>query len=85
MTLKEAYLGAIEREIVLRRGYLPRQEMNTLYFGGGTPSYLKRGELERIIRKLEENYSFARYGANHRVESRRSGAGKIAGNKGFGV
>ena len=38
--------------------YLPRQEMNTLYFGGGTPSYLERGELERIIRKLEENYSF---------------------------
>lgn len=59
LTLKEAYLGAIEREIVLRRGYLPRQEMNTLYFGGGTPSYLKRGDLERIIRKLEENYSFA--------------------------
>jgi len=58
LTLKEAYLGAIEREIVLRRGYLPRQEMNTLYFGGGTPSYLERGELERIIRKLEENYSF---------------------------
>jgi len=56
--LKEAYLGAIEREIILRRGYLPRQEMNTLYFGGGTPSYLERGELERIIRKLEENYSF---------------------------
>ena len=26
-----------------------------------------------------------RYGANHRVESRRSDAGKIAGNKGFGV
>jgi putative coproporphyrinogen dehydrogenase len=58
LTLKEAYLGAIEREIILRRGYLPRQEMNTLYFGGGTPSYLERGELERIIRKLEENYSF---------------------------
>ena len=37
---------------------MPRQEMNTLYFGGGTPSYLERGELERIIRKLEENYSF---------------------------
>ena len=59
LTLKEAYLGAIEQEIVLRRGYLPQQKMNTLYFGGGTPSYLERGELERIIRKLEENYSFA--------------------------
>ena len=58
LKLKEAYLGAIEREIDLRRGYLQHQEMHTLYFGGGTPSYLERGELERIIRKLEENYSF---------------------------
>ena len=33
LTLKEAYLEAIEREIVLRRGYLPHQEMHTLYFG----------------------------------------------------
>ena len=56
LTLKEAYLEAVEREIVLRRGYLPRQEMKTLYFGGGTPSYLEHGDLERIIRKLEENY-----------------------------
>lgn len=59
LTLKEAYLEAVEREIVLRRGYLPRQEMKTLYFGGGTPSYLEHGDLERIIRKLEENYLFA--------------------------
>ena len=58
LKLKEAYLGAIGREIDLRRGYLQQQEMHTLYFGGGTPSYLERGELERIIRKLEENYSF---------------------------
>ena len=30
-----------------------------LVFGGGTPSYLEHGDLERIIRKLEENYLFA--------------------------
>ena len=54
LKLKEAYLGAIGREIDLRRGYLQQQEMHTLYFGGGTPSYLERGELERIIRKLRK-------------------------------
>ncbi len=33
LKLKEAYLGAIGREIDLRRGYLQQQEMHTLYFG----------------------------------------------------
>ena len=58
LKLKEAYLGAIEREIDLRRGYLPEEDVRTLYFGGGTPSYLEQEDLKRIVRKLEENYSF---------------------------
>lgn len=58
LKLKEAYLGAIGREIDLRRGYLPEGNVRTLYFGGGTPSYLEQEDLKRIVRKLEENYSF---------------------------
>ncbi len=67
LKLKEAYLDAIEREIVLRVGYLPQGEIDTLYFGGGTPSYLDREDLGRIIRKLEENYSFTT-GAERTIE-----------------
>lgn len=58
LKLKEAYLGAIGREIDSRRDYLPEGNVRTLYFGGGTPSYLEQEDLKRIVRKLEENYSF---------------------------
>lgn len=54
LKLKEAYLDAIEREIVLRRDYLPGQQVNTLYFGGGTPSFLESDELRRIVNALED-------------------------------
>ena len=56
LKLKEAYLEAIEREIVSRRDYLPEQRVGTLYFGGGTPSYLEREELRRIVGALERHY-----------------------------
>lgn len=56
MKLKEAYLGAVEREIALREGYLPERRVSTVYFGGGTPSYLERGELQRIVDALERHY-----------------------------
>lgn len=67
LKLKEAYLAAVEREIDLRRGYLPEGEVRTLYFGGGTPSCLEREDLRRIVRKLEERYSFAP-GAERTIE-----------------
>ncbi|MEI3423350.1 MAG: hypothetical protein V8R91_21140 [Butyricimonas faecihominis] len=64
LTFEGAYLGAIEREIVLRRGYLPRQEMNTLYLGGGTPSYLKRGSWNELFGSWRKIIRSPRYG-NH--------------------
>ena len=67
LKLKEAYLGAIEREIDLRRGYLPEGDVRTLYFGGGTPSYLEREDLKRIVEKLEESYFFVP-GAERTIE-----------------
>lgn len=56
MKLKEAYLGGVEREIASREGYLPERRVSTVYFGGGTPSYLERGELQRIVDALERHY-----------------------------
>ena len=67
LKLKEAYLKAIEREIDLRKGYLPEDEVHTLYFGGGTPSYLEWEDLKRVVATLEANYSFVP-GAERTIE-----------------
>ncbi len=67
LRLKEAYLTAIEREIDLRWEYLLEREVETLYFGGGTPSCLEREDLSRILRKLEEYYVFVA-GAERTIE-----------------
>lgn len=56
LQLKEAFLSALKQEIDLRKNYLPCDTVSTLYFGGGTPSYLSVGEVASIIRELEGNY-----------------------------
>ena len=38
--LKKAYIAALGHEIQLRKDYLDTSEVKTLYFGGGTPSWL---------------------------------------------
>lgn len=56
--MKEKYIEALSREIELRRGYLSSTVSETLYFGGGTPSCLSLDEIEKVILKLEDVYSF---------------------------
>lgn len=40
---------AICREISLRSDYLPAKELDTLYFGGGTPGILPLSDLDQIL------------------------------------
>ena len=62
LKLKEAYLKAIEREIDLRKGYLPEDEVHTLYFGGGTPSTLGANRLCSIIDEAKNCFGLDRTG-----------------------
>ena len=63
---KEAMLAAMKKEIVLRKDYL-RTKINgngkipieTLYFGGGTPSVLSVGELTGLLETVAQHYTLA--------------------------
>ena len=59
MGKKEAMLGALEKELVLRKKEFINETIETIYFGGGTPSVLKASEIEHLIDTVYANYSVA--------------------------
>ena len=50
----EAYVEAICRELCERKDYLNGRPVETIYFGGGTPSLLSAGNFEKIFQTLAE-------------------------------
>ncbi len=50
---RDVFVEALLKEMHLRRGYLYDKHISTIYFGGGTPSLLHPGEVNRIIRQIE--------------------------------
>lgn len=53
---KQAYLDALTQEIRLRKDYLPDSQVQTIYFGGGTPSILAIEELATILQDLRATF-----------------------------
>ena len=51
------YVEALKREIVDRRPYLGDELVETIYFGGGTPSLLPTKCVEEILELLRKNYN----------------------------
>lgn len=49
---KEAMVEAIRAELALRKSYIA-EPIETLYFGGGTPSILSRNELLSLIKRIQ--------------------------------
>jgi len=49
-------VNAIAKEIVLRKAYLPGQKLETIYFGGGTPSLLDERELNQLLETIYAQY-----------------------------
>jgi len=49
-------VDAICREISLRKSYLDQQKLNTIYFGGGTPSSLPVSKIDKIIESVYANH-----------------------------
>ncbi|MDD6472393.1 MAG: radical SAM family heme chaperone HemW [Bacteroidales bacterium] len=49
MSYKEPYLVALQQEMELRKEYLSGETIETIYFGGGTPSQLQAADFSRIF------------------------------------
>ena len=53
---KDELLNAIKKELILRKGENNLEIVETIYFGGGTPSLLTIEELQLLIDTVYENY-----------------------------
>ncbi|WP_424282173.1 radical SAM family heme chaperone HemW [Eudoraea sp.] len=54
---KQDMVSALQKELLLRKDELKNEEVQTIYFGGGTPSVLEIGEINEIVKTVAENYS----------------------------
>lgn len=52
MDLKGSMVDAIVKEIASQKNYLGGEAIDTIYFGGGTPSLLSKQELGRILHSI---------------------------------
>lgn len=57
--LRGEMVAALRREITMRRDELSEKTLQSLYFGGGTPSLLSIYELEEIFNEIQKYYSFS--------------------------
>ena len=49
---KKELIKSIIKEIELRKNYLKNLSINTVYFGGGTPSVLEKEEIKKILNQI---------------------------------
>lgn len=54
---KDAMVQAILQELVERKPYIEEETLDTIYFGGGTPSLLSQRDLAIIFETINQNYS----------------------------
>lgn len=64
----EKYFDALLTEIESYRGRTKDYVVATVFFGGGTPSAVKEGYIERVMSLLREIFSFAEQGVEISIE-----------------
>ncbi len=53
---KDPMVRALHSEIILKKDYTGTEQIETIYFGGGTPSLLSADELGMLISEITEHY-----------------------------
>lgn len=51
---QNGFVGALLAEMTFRKDYLPDERVDTIYFGGGTPTLLSPVHLGEILKRLKE-------------------------------
>ncbi len=54
---KTELLAALQKEIELKQKLFEKETVNTIYFGGGTPSILNEVELNQLVETIHNNYN----------------------------
>ncbi len=54
---KEEMVAAMLQELDLRQDYLAEKELDSIYFGGGTPSLLTETELMRFFEEIDKRFT----------------------------
>ncbi|HAR20155.1 MAG TPA: coproporphyrinogen III oxidase, partial [Cytophagales bacterium] len=57
---RERMILAMCKEIELQKNFL-NEKIQTIYFGGGTPSLLNKKELEQIFRSLRKSFDLSSF------------------------
>lgn len=56
---RDEIIKQLANEIEQRKNYLTERTLNTIYFGGGTPSILNEEELSLLMNSIHKNFSVA--------------------------
>jgi oxygen-independent coproporphyrinogen-3 oxidase len=56
MKLKNGFLEALLKEIILQNHFLQGEIVETIYFGGGTPSVLSAREISQVLHTIKQNF-----------------------------
>ena len=57
MRYKDELTATLKQELILRKPFLENEKIETIYFGGGSPSLLDADEIQRIIDVIHKNYN----------------------------
>ena len=56
LSIRSAMVESLKKELQLQRHYLKGEKIETIYFGGGTPSLLTSHELSEIMGEVSANF-----------------------------